>query len=215
MTTDRDLLTTRPAADAGGASNIPTGEAIAGLHRSFLNADDWPGDLATRSGADIWTLIANNHRCNSLLWLEESNVRRPGASDARIAAGQRAINRYNQQRNETVEQIDELILSLLAPVVPASDAWLNSETAGSIIDRLSILTLKIHHWHQQCAFEDQAPAHQRRAADTLDQLRDQHADLVHCFQHLMDNCVKGSARFRRYRQHRLYNAARNPESGAD
>ena len=74
-------------------------------------------------GSDAWRVIAANHRNNHLLWDEEDQARRTDVPDAAIAANKRAIDRYNQQRNDAIEKIDEALLARIAGVTPASDAW--------------------------------------------------------------------------------------------
>ena len=54
--------------------------------------------------------MQTNHRFNCLLWAEEDLARRTQVVDAEIAANKRAIDRYNQARNDATERVDELLL---------------------------------------------------------------------------------------------------------
>ena len=74
--------------------------------------------------------------------------------DAEIAGNKRNIDRYNQKRNDAIERIDEQLLHLLSAVRPDPDARLNSETPGAMIDRLSILSLKIRQMRLQTERND-------------------------------------------------------------
>jgi hypothetical protein len=64
--------------------------------------------------------VQANHRNNSLLWAEEDLARRTTVADAEIAANKRAIDRYNQARNDATERVDELLLVALKLVDEAS-----------------------------------------------------------------------------------------------
>jgi hypothetical protein len=55
----------------------------------------------------------DNHRCNCLLWDEEDLARRRKRPDAEIAANKRAIDGYNQKRNDAIERIDEAAAEFL------------------------------------------------------------------------------------------------------
>ena len=122
-------------------------------------------DDRTAHGDEPWPSIAMNHRCNCLLWDEEDQARRTDVPDAAIAANKRAIDGYNQRRNDAIERIDEALLARLAGIAPKPGAWHNSETAGSIVDRLSILALKIHHMRAQALREDASDEHVRRCRE--------------------------------------------------
>ena len=48
-------------------------------------------------------IACQQHAFNYLLWHEEDIARSPDVGDARIAQVKRAIDRYNQQRNDWIE----------------------------------------------------------------------------------------------------------------
>ena len=166
------------------------------------------GDASDDTGAfasDVARFIAANHRNNRLLWDEEDQARRTDVDDAAIAANKRAIDRYNQQRNDAIERIDEALLARVAGTPVAPDAWHNSETAGAMIDRLSILALKIHHMRAQTLRADATQEHVARCAEKLLRLERQRDDLAHCLDALLTQAAEGRAFWRIYRQFKMYN----------
>ncbi len=178
--------------------------ALCAFHdRSIAGSD--AGDDDTAFGADVAHSIASNHRNNRLLWDEEDQARRTDVDDAAIAANKRAIDRYNQQRNDAIESIDEALLARLAGTPVAPDAWHSSETAGAIIDRLSILALKIHHMRAQTLRADVTQDHLTRCSDKLARLERQRNDLAHCLDVLLARAADGRAFWRVYRQFKMYN----------
>jgi hypothetical protein len=185
-----------------------TSQAVRAFHDASLaggHGDIVPGD------DDAWAPIAANHRFNRLLWEEEDQARRTGVPPAAIAANKRAIDRYNQQRNDAIERIDEALLSRLADVAPEPDAWHNSETAGSMIDRLSILALRIHHMRAQTLRRDASADHVRQCEEKLARLTLQREDLARCLDTLLARASEGRAFWRVYRQFKMYNdPALNP-----
>jgi hypothetical protein len=160
---------------------------------------------------DAWVFIAANHQCNHLLWDEEDAARRTDVADSAIAANKRAIDGYNQRRNDAIERIDETLLARLAGVAPLPGAWHNSETAGSMVDRLSILALKVHHMRAQTLREDASARHVATCAEKLARLAQQRGDLALCFDTLLAHAAEGRAFWRVYRQFKMYNdPALNP-----
>ena len=164
-------------------------------------------DGAAKAGAasDLWRAIEDNHRNNGLLWSEEDLARRRHAPDAEIAGNKRAIDRYNQQRNDAIERIDEVLFSLLLEKKSSESARLNSETPGAMIDRLSILSLKIHHMRLQTQRSDVDRAHIEGCQAKLERLIEQRADLAACLDRLLEECARGESSFKIYRQFKMYN----------
>ena len=148
-------------------------------------------------------LILAQHRANFDLWHQEDEARSPEASDAQIAQVKRAIDRLNQQRNDLVEQIDQLLFTLAADQNEA--APLHSETPGLIIDRLSILSLKLFHTAEEVDRASATEAHRRRNRDRLAILTQQRNDLAQCLDDLWTQVKAGQRRFRLYRQMKMYN----------
>ena len=145
------------------------------------------------------------------MWDEEDRARRRDVADAAIVANKRAIDGYNQRRNDAIEKIDEALLERLSSVTPAPDAWHNSETAGSIVDRLSILALKIFHMRAETIRAEAAEAHRAACREKLARLELQRADLARCFDTLLARASDGRAFWRIYRQFKMYNdATTNP-----
>ena len=199
---------------------------VIALHDRLLLTPGWPAaepEAGPAGAVPVWTWVQANHRFNSLLWAEEDLARRTTVADAAIAANKRAIDGYNQARNDATERVDELLLVALGQVDPASahtdapvslapgGARLNSETAGSIIDRLSIMALKIHAMRAQTLRLDADLTHRAASCARLERLQQQRGDLAACLAALLDDAAAGRAFFKVYRQFKMYNDPRfNP-----
>ncbi|SHH67422.1 DUF4254 domain-containing protein [Massilia sp. CF038] len=179
--------------------------ALVHFHDSALASAGWPqaGPRAPSHGP--WPWIHANHRCNTLLWHEEDKARRTDVGAHEIAASKRLIDRYNQDRNNAVEAIDEAILDQLAAVAHGDGARMSSETAGAMVDRLSILALKIFHMRLQSARAEAGPAHIEACTRKLRRLLVQRQDLAACFEQLLREARQGQAYFKVYLQFKMYN----------
>ena len=175
------------------------------LHESTVEA--WHRQPIEITGQGILQDICRQHSFNYLLWHEEDRARCPQADDPTIADVKRAIDRYNQQRNDWIETVDDRIAEWIEQqgVRVDDDARLNSETPGSIIDRLSILALRIYHLVEQLERTDVEPDHQERVEHRLAICRIQREDLATCLQELLDDISAGRRRHRTYRQLKMYN----------
>jgi hypothetical protein len=197
---------------------------ITALHDRLLSTSGWPQAEPAQPEAGLWRWIQVNHRNNCLLWAEEDLARRTTVADAEIAANKRAIDGYNQARNDATERVDELLLLALgvvdeaaarsdAPLAQvAAGARLNSETAGSMIDRLSILSLKLKAMGEQTRRDDVDEAHRAASRVKWERLAQQRTDLAGCLDALLAETAVGTAFFKVYRQFKMYNdPAFNPE----
>jgi hypothetical protein len=175
---------------------------------------EWHGMPDAPHGAsDSWpALVARQHRANFDLWHIEDEARTPGASDAQLADVKRRIDRTNQLRNDLAEQLDRTLLDWLGPQnLPNQSAPLHSESPGLIIDRLSILALKIYHTREEAERSDASPDHAARNRARLAILEEQRADLAHCLDTLWRETLAATRRFKLYRQLKMYNdPALNP-----
>lgn len=197
---------------------LPSSAEVIAAHDAALSLPPAPVDANDLSG---W--IAANHFHNRSLWAQEDLARRTLAPDAEIVANKRAIDRHNQARNDAIERIDEFLLTALGLVDPATlgsalpvstvpaDARLNSETAGSMLDRISILGLKIAAMREQTQRSDVDDAHRQACGERLQRLMQQRTDLGGCYDQLLADARAGRAYFKVYRQFKMYNDPRlNP-----
>src|SRR6185312_2380080 len=128
------------------------------------------------------SLLLGHHRANYDLWHEEDKAREPGASDARIAEVKRNIDLLNQRRNDLVESIDRTLLEAAGTQNPA--AALNSESPGLMIDRLSVLALKLYHTEEETRRTSATEAHREKNRARMALLREQRTDLAACLDDL-------------------------------
>jgi hypothetical protein len=160
-------------------------------------------DPAPPSAGPFFEAALAHHRANFDLWHEEDKARDPAATDASVARVKRAIDALNQRRNDLVESMDRLLLAAAAPQNQA--APLHSESPGLILDRLSILALKLYHTAEESRRASASEAHRARNLDRLSLLEEQRADLALCLDTLWKQVLAGERRFKLYRQMKMYN----------
>jgi hypothetical protein len=173
---------------------------LVSLQDQFTAHGHDPASPAPAPSSPFEQVVLHQHRANYDLWHREDEARDPNASDATIVHVKHDIDRLNQLRNDLAEIIDKALLDF-APDNPT--APLNSESPGLIIDRLSILALKIFHTEEQ--IHRSTPEHQQRNQSRLAVLNEQRTDLAACLDALWSDVLAGHRRFKLYRQLKMYN----------
>ena len=152
-------------------------------------------------------LVSMQHYVNFELWHQEDMARDPDAPDSKIAAVKRAIDVLNQRRNDMIEQMDQYLPDVLQSknIKYTADAEMNSETPGSIIDRLSINALKIYHMDEEIQRLDVTEEHRKKCSGKLSVLQDQRNDLKKSLETLLADLSSGKKRLKVYQQMKMYN----------
>ncbi len=152
-------------------------------------------------------LVCQQHQFNYQLWHQEDIARSPDVSDAQIAQVKRAIDRLNQLRNDWIERIDDWITRYLEDqkIEPIDGAKQTSETAGSMIDRLSIIAIRIYHLAEQLERTDVDSEHIEKVQHRIAVCKVQQAELGQCLAEHSIALLDGSRRHRTYRQFKMYN----------
>lgn len=183
-------------------------QAIVQLHdeRTILWHRHPEADCDGLAGSPWLEAVCRQHRANFDLWHIEDEARAPDATDAQLAAIKHRIDLTNQLRNDLAEKLDAVLVEWLEPQrLPAAAAPLNSESPGLIIDRLSILALKIYHTREEMERPDGPPEHAAFNRERLAVLDGQRTDLTGCLDSLWRETIDGTRRFKLYRQLKMYN----------
>jgi hypothetical protein len=151
--------------------------------------------------------ICDLHKFNFQLWHEEDIARSPDVTDAKIAQVKRAIDKYNQARNDAIEKVDDFLIEELARrgVEAAPNAPAATETPGAAIDRLSILELRRFHMLEQIERADATQEHREKAAARMVVLDTQRKHLVEALDRLLGEIFAGQRPLRVFRQMKMYN----------
>jgi hypothetical protein len=80
-----------------------------------------------------------------------------------------------------------------------------AETVGSLVDKLSIVELKIYHMREQVDRVEAAEDHRARCADRLTVLQMQRDDLAAELSDLWARIAAGTSHPKVYRQFKMYN----------
>lgn len=159
----------------------------------------------------IDALLYHKNWIDTVQWHLEDIIRDPNINPTDALALKRRIDKSNQERTDMVERIDDYFLEQFKSVKLQANARQNSETPAWLLDRMSILLLKIYHMQEQVNRTDASPDHVARCQSKLDVLLEQKEDMKKCFDELMDDLRTGIRKMKLYRQMKMYNdASLNP-----
>ena len=148
---------------------------------------------------------------DTVQWHLEDIIRLPEINPAEALQIKRRIDKSNQERTDTVEKMDDYFLEQFKDVTYKPTARINSETPAWLLDRMSILMLKIYHMKEQTERTDASPDHIERCKAKLDILLEQKMDMHLAYEQLIEDIQKGDRRMKVYRQMKMYNdASLNP-----
>jgi hypothetical protein len=148
---------------------------------------------------------------DTVQWHLEDIIRNPQIEPTIGLQIKRRIDKSNQDRTDTVERIDDHFLEAFKAVKYSSGARINSETPAWLLDRMSILMLKIYHMKEQTERKDVTIQHLAKCREKLAVLEEQKEDMRQAFDQLIQDIGSGTRKFKVYRQMKMYNdASLNP-----
>lgn len=142
---------------------------------------------------------------DTVQWHLEDIVRDPEIDPNYGMEIKRRIDKSNQHRTDTVEHIDDYYIDLFKDTIPKEGVKINTESPAWVVDRLSILCLKIYHMQEQVDRTDASAEHIRKCEEKLNILIEQQLDLSASFDELLEDYRQGNKRIKVYRQMKMYN----------
>ncbi|GIV36541.1 MAG: hypothetical protein KatS3mg032_0920 [Cyclobacteriaceae bacterium] len=156
-------------------------------------------------------LLYKKNWIDTVQWHLEDIIRLPDIDPVEALKIKRRIDRSNQERTDTVELLDDYFMEQFSKVQYKPHARINSETPAWLLDRMSILMLKIYHMEEQTRRTDATPEHLARCRSRLDILLEQKNDMELAYNQLIEDISNGERRMKVYRQMKMYNdASLNP-----
>lgn len=150
-------------------------------------------------------LLYSKNWIDTVQWHLEDIIRNPEINSGELVAIKRRIDASNQDRTDKVEQIDDYFVDKFKNTEALASARINSETPAWLLDRMSILQLKIYHFKEQLNRSDVGVELIEKNRIKLEVLLDQEKDLEQCFDELMQDYESGIKKMKVYRQMKMYN----------
>jgi hypothetical protein len=142
---------------------------------------------------------------DTVQWHLEDVIRVPTIDPAEGLKIKRRIDKSNQDRTDMVEKLDDYFLEQFKNIAPKPNTRINSETPAWLLDRMSILMLKIYHMREQTLRKDASIDHIRACEVKLNILLEQKKDMQLAYDELLEDIGNGTRRFKVYRQMKMYN----------
>jgi hypothetical protein len=142
---------------------------------------------------------------DTVQWHMEDVVRNPDISPVDGLQWKRRIDASNQERTDVVEYIDSYFLEEYKSISPKETAKINSESPAWVVDRLSILALKIYHMQEETTRTGASEEHKKTCTDKLNILLTQRTDLSASLDELITDIENGDKYMKVYKQMKMYN----------
>jgi hypothetical protein len=157
------------------------------------------------------SLLYEKNWIDTVQWHLEDIIRPPDINPVEGMEIKRRIDKSNQKRTDIVEKVDDHFLAYFKGITPKQGARINSETPAWLLDRMSILMLKIYHMKEQTERKDSSDEHIRKCQAKLQVLMEQKNDMQLAFDEMIEDINAGVRKFKVYRQMKMYNdASLNP-----
>ena len=168
------------------------------INQPFVNQFNKEKDLISH-------LLYRKCWIDTVQWAYEDLIRDPNIDPNEALTLKRRIDASNQERTDTVENIDSYFFDKFRTVSPKEDATINTESPAWAIDRLSILALKIYHMQLETIRSDASSAHKKACNEKLNILIQQRQDLSTAIDLLIDDISNGNKYMKVYKQMKMYN----------
>lgn len=184
-------------------------DCIAIFNRSiedYHKTDDVDATMPTHYAENsVEQLMYLKNWIDTVQWHLEDIVRDPEINADYGMEIKRRIDKSNQHRTDTVEHIDDYYINMFKDITPKDGVKINTESPAWVVDRLSILCLKIYHMQEQVDRKDASADHIKKCQNKLNILLEQQEDLSASFDELLDDYQQGNKRIKVYRQMKMYN----------
>ena len=148
---------------------------------------------------------------DTVQWHLEDYIRKPYLYPKKGLEIKYRIDTSNQDRTDIVEKIDDYYFHKYKDIKSKKNR-INTESPGWVVDRMSILCLKIYHMKEQALRKDVTTIHLKKCEEKLSVLIEQQLDLSGAFDELLDDYESGFKKMKVYRQMKMYNdTSLNPE----
>lgn len=148
---------------------------------------------------------------DTVQWHLEDLIRNPNIDSNKGLELKHRIDKSNQNRTDIVERVDDYYFSIFKNT-SEKDSKINTESPGWVVDRLSILNLKIYHMNEQVQRENVTAEHILNCEKKMVVLQNQRIDLSNSFDELLEEYNEGIKKMKVYRQMKMYNDSNlNPE----
>ena len=148
---------------------------------------------------------------DTVQWHLEDLIRNPNIDSNKGLELKHRIDKSNQNRTDIVEKVDDYYFSIFKNT-SEKDSKINTESPGWVVDRLSILNLKIYHMNEQVDRKNVTAEHILNCEKKMVVLQNQRIDLSNSFDELLEEYKEGIKKMKVYRQMKMYNDSNlNPE----